>query len=107
MLKKRPNCPSPLPSVPQAVRNVPHARVGIVVVVVVAIKVEVVVPGKQMPLPLGFCCLQNFTRLRQARRCSACIVWHALLSAFVPTQTAFVGTRARQCSMSCLQSLRQ
>src|SRR5207245_639009 len=82
------NCPSPLPELPHVVRNLPQ-------------------PGKQAPLMLGFSCLQSFAKLRQVFRCAACIFRQAFFSAFVPVQSLFGGTSARQLLLSCLQSLRQ
>ena len=79
-----------------------------IVVEVAVVTVEVVVlDGKQVPLMLGFCCLQSFTKLRQVFRCAAFIFRQAFFSAFVPVQSLFFGTSARQFLMSCLQSLRQ
>src|SRR5437870_2630461 len=80
--------PSPLPELPHVVRNLPQ-------------------PGKQAPLMLGFSCLQSFAKLRQVFRCAACIFRQAFFSAFVPVQSLFGGTSARQLLLSCLQSLRQ
>src|SRR5438132_7367743 len=56
---------------------------------------------------LGLCCWQSFVRLWQVFRCAACVFRQPLFSAFVPVQSLFGGTRARQLLMSCLQSLRQ
>ena len=82
--------------------------VGGRVVVVVVVDVEgVVLASKQVPLVLGFCCLQSFVRLRQVFRCAACVFPQPFFSAFVPVQSLFGGTSARQLLMSCLQSLRQ
>src|SRR6266404_2322601 len=70
--------------------------------------VEVVVlGGKQVPLMLGFCCLQSFTKRWQAFRCVAFIFRQAFFSAFVPVHDLLFGTSARQFLTSCLQSLRQ
>ena len=67
----------------------------------------VVLASKQVPLVLGFCCLQTFGRLRQVFRCAACIFRQPCLSVLVAVQRLFGGTRARQLLMSCLQSVRQ
>src|SRR6266404_1015177 len=103
------NCPFPLPMLPHPVRNMPQPEVpGIVVEVVVAVlKVVVVLDSKQVPLMLGFCCLQSFTKPRQAFRCAAFSFRQAFFSDFVPVHDLLFGTRARQFLMSCLQSLRQ
>src|SRR5438552_2329647 len=72
-----------------------------------SVVVVVVLGGKQWPLILGFCCLQSFTKLRQVFRCAAFIFRQTFFSAFVPVQSLFFGTSARQFLMSCLQSSRQ
>ena len=77
------------------------------VVVVVDVVEGVVLASKQVPLMLGFCWLQSFVRLRQVFRCAACVCRQPFFSAFVPVQSLFGGTSARQLLMSCLQSLRQ
>ncbi len=79
----------------------------VVVVVVVDVVEGVVLAGEQVPLVLGVCCLQSFVRLRQVFRCAACVFPQAFFSAFVPVQSLFGGTSARQLLMFCLQSLRQ
>jgi len=79
----------------------------VVVVVVVDVVEGVVLASKQVPLMLGFCWLQSFVRLRQVFRCAACVCRQPFFSAFVPVQSLFGGTSARQLLMSCLQSLRQ
>src|SRR2546425_10938990 len=81
--------------------------VGDRVVVVVEVVEGVVLASKQVPLMLGFCCLQSFVRLRQVFRCAACVCRQPCFSAFVPVQSWFGGRSARQLLMSCLQSLRQ
>src|SRR5438552_17549500 len=56
---------------------------------------------------LGFCCLQSLTKPWQVFRCAAFIPRQAFFSAFVPVQSLFFGTSARQLLISCLQSLGQ
>src|SRR6266404_4719064 len=72
-----------------------------------SVVVVVVLDGKQVPLMLGFCCLQSFTKPRQVFRCAAFSFRQAFFSDFVPVHDLLFGTRARQFLMSCLQSLRQ
>ena len=94
------NWPFPEPVVPHAVRNTPQPDVPGIVVVVVG-------PDTQMPLVLGFVCLQSVTRWWHVFRADACIFLQTLFSARVPVQLLLLGTLARQLVISCRQSLRQ